>query len=268
MVQLFLLKGANKDGSVNNGWSPLHLAAFHGHVLVVLALLAAGVDTSLRCGDEEAPVLHLAAGQGCLEVLKALIEHGVEVDATDGNDWTALHHAAKYGQAEAIGMLLEAGGNIKAKGVAGGNPLHVAAACLSVESALVLLRHGAQVNSRASSPSTPLHCAAFLAGKQGAAEMVDFLLRSGADETIKNEDGFSAADRIGYGVEEQDRVAEDFERVCKLLASASVDRAWRRRSLFVLSRAHPNRVQLTKQNPRARVGMSSGGHVIWNSQRC
>ena len=74
--------------------------------------------------------------------------------------------------------------------------------------------------------------------------MVDFLLRVGADETIVGENGLKASDLIGAAVEEERRLAEDFERVRKLLANVPADRAWRRRGYLVLfCHAHPDRVQ-------------------------
>lgn len=263
MVKLLLLTGADKDALGNDGWTPLQLAAHYGHVAVVQALLAAGVNTSLRCGEDKLSALHLAAEAGYSQVLRVLIEHGVDVDATDGIGRTALHRAAYFHNVEAIDVLGEARADIEAEDSWGARPLHAAASSHGFEATLALLRHEAQVNSQTSRlwfvegvsdffGMTPLHLAALNAGRQGAAETVDALLRSGADETIKNADGVVAADIVGEWVDEQDRVAEDFELVSKLLKNAPADRAWRRRGLFVLYRAHPDRVQLT-QNGTNRI---------------
>ena len=64
-----------------------------------------------------------------------------------------------------------------------------------------------------------------------------------ADETMVGYHGRKALDLIGEYVEEEDRLAEDVERVRELLANAPADRAWRRRGYLILCRAHPDRVQ-------------------------
>ncbi len=79
--------------------------------------------------------------------------------------------------------------------------------------------------------------------------MVDFLLRSGANETILDSDGKTAADIVGEGVYEM--VRWDVERVRKLLANAPADRAWRRRGCLVLCRAHPDRLGQTPEMTRS-----------------
>ncbi len=57
--------------------------------------------------------------------------------------------------------------------------------------------------------------------------MVDVLLRPGADETIVDTFGETAADVVAVQVEEGDRLADDVERARRLLANAPADRAWR-----------------------------------------
>eukprot|EP00903_Cladosiphon_okamuranus_P017409 g16033.t1 len=91
---------------------------------------------------------------------------------------------------------------------------------------------------------TPLMWAAAEAGRPGAAEVVDSLLRAGADETVVDCEGCTAADVIGTHVqEEEESLTEEFERVRQLLANAPADRVWRRRGYLVLCRAHLSRVQ-------------------------
>ncbi len=86
--------------------------------------------------------------------------------------------------------------------------------------------------------------------------MVDQLLRSGADETILDEWGETAADAVARDVGEEYRVAEDEERVHKLLADAPADRAWRRRGYLVMCRAHPDRVQHLQENSSTHASVA------------
>jgi len=48
MVQLLLLKGADKDARNTNECTPLSLAIYNGHVGAAVALLSAGADVDLR----------------------------------------------------------------------------------------------------------------------------------------------------------------------------------------------------------------------------
>ena len=89
--------------------------------------------------------------------------------------------------------------------------------------------------------------------------MVDLLLRSGADETITDEEGETPTDAIGqwFGEDEdEDPLVEEIERVRRLLANAPADRAWRRRGYLVLCRAHPDRVQLGQESSSENGGVA------------
>ena len=248
MVQLLLLKGADKDAMDNQDWTPLYTAVCHGHLAASLALLVGGANVGLRCGALRASAAHMAAERGHAEILRATIEHGADVNASDTNHCTALHGAASENKVGAIDMLVEAGANIEVRSRHGMKPLHSAAGQLSINALVALLRHGADVNAKSLNLLSPLMVASTKAGTPGAAEVVDLLLRWGADETIADEDGHIAADMMGRAVEEKHRVAGGVERVRELLANAPADRAWRRRGYLALCRKHPDRLRLPRQD--------------------
>ncbi|CAB1117378.1 unnamed protein product [Ectocarpus sp. CCAP 1310/34] len=252
MVQLLLLKGATTDVIDNQEMTPLIVAACCNQVAAALALLAAGADITLRSTQFKCPATHAAALEGHVEILRAIIEHGADVDAVDAQQRTALHAASCFNKTEAVDVLVEAGAHIEARDKDGCPPLHYAFGNLSHEALLCLLKHGANVNAQSNSLLTPLMKAGRQAGRQGAAEVVNSLLRAGADETIANVQGNKAVDMIGEDVEEEDRLTEDVERVRELLANAPADRAWRRRGYLIMCRAQPDRV------PERR--MTSGTH--------
>lgn len=138
---------------------------------------------------------------------------------------------------------MEAGASIEARNEGGHTPLHEAAEGPSVKALLALLKHGADINAQNVREETALHWAAKTAGRQGIAEVVDSLLRSGADEAILNDDDETAAEvellmSEEEGYEEEERLAEDVERVL----NAPADKAWRRRGYMVLCRAHQDRL--------------------------
>ena len=246
MVELLMLKGADTNATDNEGWTPLSGAAESGQMASALALLTGGADVNHRCGENKMSVVHIAAKNWHWDILTAAIEHGADVDAADGLIITALHDAATFNEAAAIDVLVKAGANIQAQDDGGWTPLHCACRNLGLEAVTALLKHGALVNAQDGSLLTPLHCAAGHAG-EGAAEVVDLLLRWEADETIVNDEGETAADVVGEYVEEENPSAEDVKRVRNLLAKAPADRAWRRRGYLLLCRAYPDKLQLKQE---------------------
>ena len=296
MVELLLLKGADKDGLDVGKRTPLFMATTRGHLATAVTLLSAGADVNVRCEHGTNSALMEACRCGHVDIMRVLIEHGADVMAVTStrSQKSVLHVAASNSTAGTIDVLVEAGANIEARDGFGGTPLHEAASKLSTKAATALLEHGADVNAQDRGESTPLHSAAAMAGqecagRQGAADMVDLLLRSGADETIKDDNCNAAVDVIrepqrrenypahgGMGWfgdeyeeeewfvdefedEEEDEDDEDVERVRRLLEDAPADRADRARRLrvyLVLCRAHPDRMQQVCRSTIAHVGVS------------
>jgi ankyrin repeat protein len=100
-----------------DGFTPLHLAAFFGHVDAARALLDLGADVHARSRNVNLPSatpLHSAASGKHTEVAIVLLEHGAEVDAVQNGGWTALHAAAASGNL-ALCRALIAGGADRAR---------------------------------------------------------------------------------------------------------------------------------------------------------
>ena len=260
MVQLLLLKGAETNTPAYSLRTPLYLAASNGHAAIARALLAAGRDVRLRRSSEYAEyadwVMRVAAKGGHVETLEVLIKHGLNEDfQTNKPKTTPLHESALYDRVEAINLLLEAGANAEARDESGCTPLHYAARQPCLGAALALLKHGANVNAQSNYQDTPLHRAAANAGMQGTEEMVDSMLRSGADETILNRYYEAASDVVAQSVEQEYQLIEDVHRVRELLSNAPADRAWRRRGYLVMCRAHPDRMRQTEGIGSAFAGV-------------
>lgn len=97
----------NKD---NDGRSPLHWAASHGHKNVVELLLAkkAGVNAT----DKNGATPLLAAATGChKDVVELLLTHKAEVNARTKKGWTPLHTALLYRHEDVAALLREHGGH-------------------------------------------------------------------------------------------------------------------------------------------------------------
>ena len=135
-----------------------------------------------------------------MEIVRAVIEHGVDVNAVNQHQHqcAALHCAAWSNSPDVIDLLVAAGANIGARASWGHNtPLLCASGTCNREAMLCLLKRGAAVNAQDDHLETPLVLAAAVgAGAQKAAEVLDALLRAGADEIIVDELGRKAADMI------------------------------------------------------------------------
>ena len=81
--------------------TPLHLAAWQGHVDIVRLLLDRGADVNAR-GDGGRTPLHYAAYWGHLDVVELLIEEGADVTLTTEFGHTPLVTAAYSREAEGI----------------------------------------------------------------------------------------------------------------------------------------------------------------------
>lgn len=246
IMRSLLRRGADKDELDGLGFTATYSAAQFGHVAGVQALLTAGADINLGCGDNLFLPVHVASQLGNVDVLRALLDHGSGVYAATAVDGcTALHFSANHNRPIAIKVLVEAGANIQAPDDTGATPLHHANS--SPDAALALVKHGADTNAATHMGRTPLHYAACKGGRQGTAQVVDVLLRWGADEKAEDDNGRTPADVIGFWAEEQDRLTEDMERVSKLFVNAPADRAWRRRGYLTMCRAHPSRLHPKQQ---------------------
>lgn len=88
-----------------------------------------------------------------------------------------------------------------------------------------------------------------IASCDGNADAADLLLRWGADETVVNKNGETPSQLIQDIARASEQRGPTLERLAKLLAYASQDRAWRRRGFLVMCRAHPDRPRLEVETP-------------------
>ncbi len=125
--------------------------------------------------------------------LEQILQQAPErVHAYSADGWTALHLAAFFGEADSVRALLSAGAAVDARS---NNPmqntaLHAAQVFNQVEASRLLLDAGADVNAKQHGGFTALHAAA----GNGCEAMVDLMLSRGANKTLRDDSGKSAAD--------------------------------------------------------------------------
>ena len=117
------------DAFAPDGFYPLALAAFFGHLDVVLLLLDRGADVSLVAQNDRLRVtaLHAAAAGDHTEIARALLDAGVPVDVTQPGGFTALHSAAANGNVALVELLREHGADADAPLDDGRTPRDLAA---------------------------------------------------------------------------------------------------------------------------------------------
>ncbi|XP_037305537.2 ankyrin repeat domain-containing protein 6b isoform X2 [Pungitius pungitius] len=157
VVQL-INKGA-KVAVTKYGRSPLHLAAYKGHIGVVRILLRAGCDLDIQ-DDGEQTALQRAAVVGNSDVISALVQEGCALDRQDKDGNAALHEVSWHGFSQSVKVLVKAGANAHAKNKAGNSALHLACQNGHAQSAKVLLLGGARPDSKNHAGDTCLHVAA------------------------------------------------------------------------------------------------------------
>jgi len=168
------------------GVSAVCLAMYRGHAKVAQELASKRKDLDL----------FEACAIGNTERVAELLTARVPVDEHAPDGFGALGLACFFSRPEIVDMLVAAGAdpNIASKNDMRVCPLHSAAAtsdqALAARMAKALLAAGANPNSAQTHGYVPLHEAAL----NGNDTLVDVLLTHGADVSLRNDDGMTAAD--------------------------------------------------------------------------
>jgi len=137
VVDTLLKAGADATATDAGHGSPMTYAAAEGYAAVMqvlqraglkpnagdLALAAAGCHTdavtlALASGvgvngaDGQIVPLLTAAGANCVDVVRLLLDRGADVNAKDGDGWTALMKAAQAGHPDMVRLLMQHGADM------------------------------------------------------------------------------------------------------------------------------------------------------------
>src|SRR5947207_3401505 len=117
-----------------DGFYPLGLAAFFGHIETARLLLARGADVKqVSRNPMKVQALHSALAGNHREVARALLEAGAPVNAGQQEGWTPLMEAVLHDDVEIAKMLLARGADPKAQNDAGKSAIGLAADRANVE---------------------------------------------------------------------------------------------------------------------------------------
>ncbi|WP_265023276.1 ankyrin repeat domain-containing protein [Wolbachia endosymbiont (group A) of Epistrophe grossularia] len=201
-------QGASVNATDQDGKTPLHCAAKNSHEEVVESLLGKdGIDVNLADKNKDTP-LHSVLKKGNIDinVLNALLrKEGIDVNLADKNKDTPLHSVLKKDNIDinVLNALLGAEGidvNIEDK-YEKKTPLHLAAQDNNQEIVEDLIRAGADVNKKDKNGDTPFDLA--------TDDKIKTLLQP-AEESDDGSVDESSTDSEG-GQEEEKRVGDDTE---------------------------------------------------------
>src|SRR6266404_5950362 len=163
VAQRLIERGADVKLAGRSRISPVAAAAYAGNDAIVEALLAAGADA--RAPDEtgKPPIVYAAAGAQ-LDIVKRLLAQNIDINARYPNDLTLLMWAS--------------------------GPDEKAPEAQAVKVVSYLLDAGAHIDDRDDRGRTAL----MIAAEGGRAEIANLLLARGADPSVKDKAGKSAAD--------------------------------------------------------------------------
>uniref|UniRef100_A0A8V0XJD5 Oxysterol-binding protein n=1 Tax=Gallus gallus TaxID=9031 RepID=A0A8V0XJD5_CHICK len=181
-------KGRSKS---NMGWTPLHLACYFGHAVVVEDLLKAGADVNVLNDMGDTP-LHRAAFTGRKEVVMLLLQYNADTSIVNGSGETAkevTHDKDIRNMLEAVERTQERKLEEELLGAARDGET-------GKLSALLNKPKPPDINCVDQMGNTPLHCAAYRAHKHCALK----LLKNGADPKIRNKNDQTPLD-LAQGAE-------------------------------------------------------------------
>jgi ankyrin repeat protein len=200
-MKLLLERGANADARSRNRFSALLVAAqYPGSSAAMNLLLDRGAKVRMPLG-QGAPFFNafpimLAAMSGNSEMIGRLVQEGDRIDDKMNLlgmfPLTPLLSLATTHRTATVIALLDAGAKVDEVDGDGITSLSWAAISNRIDMARLLIERGADVNHLDKKGMTPLLYAASI--DFGDSAMVDLLLRSGADATMRTPEGLTALD--------------------------------------------------------------------------
>jgi len=167
--------------------SGIFTAAEQGNFETVQELVQENPQLVTAVDDQGYTPLHKAAYNNHPDIVGYLISKGADINAASGSGSTPLHGAAFYGHPEIVRLLLDRGAELGVANAGGYTPLLSAGAGNRGDIVRLLVEKGADINAGGRDRRTPLYQAVWNAD----AGLTRFLLDRGAEANIQTETGVS-----------------------------------------------------------------------------
>ncbi|MDF3048069.1 MAG: hypothetical protein K0R73_1187, partial [Candidatus Midichloriaceae bacterium] len=179
----------NINAQDKDGKTPLHWVAANGHKEIVELLLANKANIEAVANNGGTPLM-FAAHNGHKEIVELLLANKANIEAKDKEGNTSLHYAVSNGHEEIVELLLEKDADIKIENMKGFVALDLAFRYLGSNIETIKLLCEQDPNAIGKDEKTPLMWAVM----NEKEELVDFLLKKGADVEAKDNKGNTALD--------------------------------------------------------------------------
>src|SRR5882757_2516670 len=196
MVDLLLARGAPLDARNLAGATALFFAVEGNHTSVAQRLIARGADVNLAGRSAVTPIA-AAAYRGNITVVEDLLTHGADDRAPDQTGKPPIVYAAAGAQFEIVKRLLMPNLDINSRYANdltllmwASGPDEKVSESRAIKVVSYLLDAGAHIDDRDARGRTAL----MIAAEGGRAEIANLLLARGADPSLKDKAGKSAAD--------------------------------------------------------------------------
>ena len=127
----------------SDGFTPLGLSSFFGHLSLVKLLLDNGANPNIASNNQfQVAPIHSACAISHFDMVELLIKHDADVNAKQMHGVTPLHSAAHNGQTKLSKFLIDNGADINAKMDNGQTPLFMASEKNFQETAELIIKHG------------------------------------------------------------------------------------------------------------------------------
>ncbi|KAI5100390.1 ankyrin repeat domain-containing protein 27 isoform X2, partial [Silurus meridionalis] len=148
--------GVNSSNA--DGFTPLHVAALHGHTVLVSMLIRHGANIN-ACNSLNATPLHLACQNSHTQVVSSLVECNAKLNKKDQFGNTPLIQACLKGNEEIVAVLMESAASLNLANNQGNTALHEAVRGGHQTLVELLLQAGALTHLRNKRQRTAMDCA-------------------------------------------------------------------------------------------------------------
>jgi ankyrin repeat protein len=149
IVKYLLQKGIAIEAETLEGFTPLKIAASHGHTHAAAALLDNGANIESAAG-KGGRAIDIAVSHGHAAMVELLISRGASITHLNSNGNTLLYRAVYLNHVAVVKVLLQRGAPVDALSSGSWIALHLACAQNKPEIIEILLQHGPSPISKAS----------------------------------------------------------------------------------------------------------------------